>query len=226
MIQHLPTWIEILFIGVTILCLLLFHYSNDKPKRITSIIVLWSILHSILAYSGFYLNSTAFPPRFILVLAPAIAIILFSISKNRNWFVARRNRQLSTLLHIVRFPVEIILMQLFIFKMVPQLMTFEGRNFDIIMGISAPLIALLIYKKLIGKRALLIWNVLGLIMILFIFLNGIFSAELPFQQLAFDQPNIAPTYFPFILLPSTIVPIVIWTHISDIIILRKELKVK
>jgi hypothetical protein len=50
-----------------------------------------------------------------------------------------------------------------------------------------------------------------------------FNTELPFQQFGFAQPNRAVNYFPYVLLPDTIAPIVIWTHISDIIKLRKEI---
>lgn len=125
-------------------------------------------------------------------------------------------------MHTVRLPVEIVLFGLFIYQMVPELMTFEGRNYDIIMGITAPIIGILLLKKRISKKALLIWNILGLFLVTFILVNGVLSAELPFQQFAFDQPNRGLNYFPFVLLPATIVPIVVWTHISDILILVKN----
>ena len=75
-----------------------------------------------------------------------------------------------------------------------------------------------------SKKTLLVWNIIGLILVLFILFNGILSSELPFQQFGFEQPNRGINYFPFILLPATIVPIVIWTHLSDIIKLKKEIK--
>jgi len=127
-------------------------------------------------------------------------------------------------LHSVRLPVEIVLFGLFTHKMIPELMTFEGRNYDIIMGLTAPIIGILLIRKQLGKRGLLIWNMIGLVLIFFILFNGILSAELPFQQFVFEQPNRAINFFPFILLPATIVPIVIWTHLSDIIKLKTELK--
>jgi len=120
--------------------------------------------------------------------------------------------------------MEIVLLQLFIHKMIPELMTFEGRNFDIIMGITAPIIGFLYLKKWLRKKGLLVWNIIGLCLILFILLNGLLSAELPFQQFGFEQPNRALAYFPFVLLPATVVPIVIWTHLTDIIKLIREIK--
>jgi len=46
-----------------------------------------------------------------------------------------------------------------------------------------------------------------------IVLTAILSAPLPIQQLAFEQPNIAVMYFPFVYLPGFIVPIVLFSHL-------------
>lgn len=125
---------------------------------------------------------------------------------------------------MVRLPIEIILLQLFIYRMVPELMIFEGINFDIIMGITAPIMGLLLWRNKLSKKVLLAWNVFGLLLITIILVVGILSAELPFQQFGFDQPNRAVTYFPFVLLPALIVPLVIWTYISDILKLKMEIR--
>lgn len=222
MITTIPNWINLLFIVTWMLTLVLFHYANGKPNKLTLLIIGWSLLQSFLAYVGFYEDTQSIPPRFGLVLIPTILLIIYGLlPKQQKWIEKHRNTKISTFLHIVRLPVEIVLWQLFIFQMVPELMTFEGRNFDILAGITAPIVGFGFLKNWIGKKALLIWNVLGLILVLFILFNGILSAELPFQQFGFDQPNRAIIYFPFILLPAVIVPIVIWTHLSDIIKLGK-----
>lgn len=65
---------------------------------------------------------------------------------------------------------------------------------------------------------------IGLCLVSFILVNGVLSVETPFQQFAFGQPNRALAYFPFILLPAAIVPIVIFTHITDIIKIRREMR--
>ena len=225
MIEGLPQWINILFIITCVMTVILFYYSNGKPKLLTLLLILWSTIHSLLAFNGFYENTIVTPPRFALVLIPSVFVIIFGLlSKRKEWFLKARETRISTFLHIVRLPVEIVLYGLFINEMVPELMTFEGRNYDIIMGITAPIIGILFLRGSIGKKSLLIWNFIGLVFILFILINGILSSELPFQQFGFEQPNRAIIYFPFILLPATVVPIVLWTHLSDIIKLRKELR--
>lgn len=225
MIANLPVWIESTFILTCALTIGLFYFSNGKPKRLTLLIILWSVMQSILAYSGFYTNTHTIPPRFGFILIPSILMIIYgTLPKQQKWFLEKRNTKISTFLHFVRLPVELVLFGLLAHKMIPESMTFEGWNYDIMMGITAPLIGWLFLKERVSKKLLLSWNIAGLILVLSIYLNGILSAELPFQQIAFEQPNRAVTYFPFVLLPATVVPIVMWTHISDIIKLTREIK--
>ncbi|MGK0495554.1 MAG: preprotein translocase subunit SecY [Maribacter sp.] len=84
------------------------------------------------------------------------------------------------------------------------------------------MIADLWLKKTIGGKSLLALNVLSLLLVLFIFANGILSSELPIQMFGFEQLNKALNYFPFILLPATVIPIIIYTHLTDIITLLKK----
>jgi hypothetical protein len=201
----------------------IFHFANGKPTKLTLFIIIWSLGHSILAFIGFYEKTDLIPPRFLLILIPVLLFIIFGLTKKRlNWITQKRRIDLSTFLHTIRIPVEIILFYLFAYKMLPELMTFKGRNFDILAGISAPIIGILLLKKIIGRNTLIIWNVFGLFLILFVFINGILSSELPIQIFGFEQPAKAINYFPFVLLPATIVPIVIYTHVTDIIRLWKE----
>ena len=225
MIENLPSWISLIFIVTCLFTIGLFRYSNGKPKKLTLLIIIWSIIQSVLAYLGFYQITDTIPPRFGFVLIPTTLLIIYGLfPKQQKWFFTHRDTKISTFLHSVRLPVEIVLFGLFTHKMIPELMTFEGRNYDILMGITAPIIGWLFMKQKLSRKALLAWNIIGLTLVLFILFNGILSAELPFQQFGFEQPNRGINYFPFVLLPATIVPIVIWIHLSDIIKLSKEIK--
>jgi hypothetical protein len=225
MINNLPIWMEILFLVACLLTIGLFYHSNGKPKRLTLMIIIWSLIHGLLAFLGFYQDTSSIPPRFGWILLPSTILLVYGLlPKQQKWIIKNRDSKVSTFLHFVRLPVEMVLYGLFIHEMVPELMTFEGRNYDILMGITSPVIGVLFLTNKIGKQVLLVWNVIGLVLVLFILSNGILSAELPFQQFGFEQPNRGITYFPFVLLPATIVPIVIWTHLSDILKLSRELK--
>ncbi|OBX25136.1 hypothetical protein LX77_03238 [Gelidibacter algens] len=218
MIENLPNWINWLFLLTAMFTIGMFHVSNGKPVKLTFLIILWGLGQSILALTGYYQKTDIVPPRFLWVLIPVVCFIIFGMfKKQRTLMIESRQMNISTFLHVVRIPVEIVLFYLFVHKMVPGLMTFEGRNFEILAGISAPIVGVLTLKSLISRKMLIIWNVISLFLVLFIMVNGILSSDLPIQMFGFEQPNRAINYFPFILLPATIVPIVIYTHLIDII---------
>ncbi|MEX0275107.1 MAG: hypothetical protein AB3N16_12090 [Flavobacteriaceae bacterium] len=225
MIEHIPTWIEIIFLVVFLITIVFFHIANGGPKKLTLLILVWSAVHAILAFSGFYHDNQSMPPRFLWVLAPMLLALFYGtfFSGPRRWAMENRNLRWSTFMHTIRIPIEIILYYLFVYKAVPGLMTFEGRNFDILAGITAPIMGLLLLKGKLPRKVLLAWNIVSLCLVLFILVNGLLSARLPFQQFAFEQPNIAVEYFPFILLPATIVPLVIYTHLIDILKLGNQM---
>jgi hypothetical protein len=113
---------------------------------------------------------------------------------------------------------------LFLQGQIPQIMTFEGWNYDIIIGISALIIFVVLYFKehLLSKTFMLIWNVTGVLFLAVIVLTAVLSAPLPIQLLAFDQPNVAVLKFPSVFLPADIVPLVLLTHLLTIKKILKE----
>jgi hypothetical protein len=208
------------FIAITVIALLLFYVGTGKDKRILLISLLWLIIAGTLAYTGFFENNLAKPPRFLLVLLMAISLSIYFykiISPHKL------KPEYLTAIHILRLPVELCLYQLFLLKQVPLLMTFKGWNYDILMGISA--IVMVMYM-LYSKRKLpalffTVWNIAGLLFLTFIVAIAILSAPLPVQQFAFEQPNVAVAKFPFAYLPAYIVPVVFLSHL---LLLRKTAK--
>ena len=214
----LPSYINIAFIATAILSITLFYLATRKSKLIISILFSWAFVQSFIGYTGFYTITNSIPPRFMLMILPPIAlIIILFITKGGKRFIDNLDLKWLTLIHLVRLPVEIVLYGLFLAKAVPQIMTFEGRNLDIIMGVSAPLVFYFSHiKNKLSKRGLLVWNLMGVILVLNVAITGILSTPIAFQQFGFEQPNIAVLYFPFNLLPSLIVPLVLFSHFASI----------
>ncbi len=180
--------------------------------------LVWIVIVGLLGYSGFYRVNNTIPPRFIFLLGPGLLfVMLIFASKKGKKFANQLELKWLTLLHTIRIPVEIVLFYVFLEDFIPVEMTFEGYNYDIISGLSAPIIYYLFFvKKRIGKRGLLIWNFVCLGLLLNILTIATLSAQTPFQSMAFDQPNIGVAYFPFVWLPTVIVPIVFYSHLAGI----------
>lgn len=229
MLNNIPTYISLAFALTTVVTLLLFvwtiRHSNVESIRKQAnwalvVCILWLMIQALLTLKNVYLTDTdSFPPKIVLFgILPALLLIilLFVTPKGRRLLDSLPLRHL-TYLHMIRVPVEIVLFWLFLNKVIPELMTFEGRNFDILAGISAPIVANYTFKKSkIGRRGLLLWNIICLGLLLNIVVNALLSTPSPIQKFAFDQPNIAILHFPFSWLPTFIVPIVLLAHLTAI----------
>jgi hypothetical protein len=159
-----------------------------------------------------------------MVVPPLFFIIILFNTKKGKGFIDQLALSKLTFLHTIRIPVEIVLMGLYIINMVPKIMTFEGLNFDILSGITAPIIYYLVLnKRVVNLKTLLIWNIVCLFLLLIIVGLAILSSPSPFQKLSFEHPNIGVLYFPFNWLPSFIVPVVLFAHLAAI---RKIIKTK
>jgi hypothetical protein len=216
--EHLPIYIAFVF-GMTVLGGLGFFYKATNHSNTVLIVLLsWLGIQAAISLSGFYQNSYAMPPRFgLLVLPPVILIIsLFATEKGRQ-FIDSLDVKTLTMFHIIRIPVEIVLFWLFLNKTIPELMTFEGRNFDILSGLTAPFIYYFGFvKQNLSRNMLLIWNFICLGLLINIVANAALSIASPFQQFAFEQPNIAVLHFPFVWLPGCLVPMVLFAHLVSI----------
>lgn len=216
--ENLPAYISILFGLTTILTAWLFYKAAGNSKPVLLIILIWLAVQAFIARSGFYTVTDTLPPRFLLlVLPPFLGIAGLFMSPKGRKFIDSLDLKNLTILHTIRIPVEIVLFFLFTYKAVPELMTFEGRNFDILSGITAPVIFYFAFiNKQLDRKIVLIWNIICLVLLINIVCNAILSAPFPFQQFAYEQPNIAVLYFPFIWLPCCVVPIVLLSHLAAI----------
>lgn len=220
----LPGYVSIVFILTTFAAVAFLLQAAKKvgletlPSRILIFLLpLWIFFQAILGVGGFYqVTDGIMPPRIVVFgVLPAVSLIAVYFFFFRSSFIDRLPLRLLTMLHIVRIPVEIVLYWLSIGTLIPQVMTFEGRNFDIISGILAPIVYFVAFRGTRTYRWLLIgFNFLGLVLLANIVVTAALSIPGPMQQMSFDLPNRAVLYFPYVWLPTLVVPIVLFSHLS------------
>jgi hypothetical protein len=189
------------------------------PSRLLLFLMpFWILLQATLALGGVYNDSSSFPPRLVLfAILPAVSLIGLYFLFFRSSFIERLPLQSLTMLHLVRIPVEIVLLLLSLAGQVPMMMTFEGRNFDILSGLMAPVAYWLVFRGGRIRRGLLVgYNLAGLILLANIVSIAALSVPSPLQQLNLDRPNLAVLFFPYVWLPSVIVPIVLFAHLASL----------
>lgn len=224
--NHTPFYIPAVFIAASFVTVYLFYRACNRNLKLLMIVIGWMIVQSVVTATGFFTVENTLPPRFLLLLLlPVIGMItIFSTTKGKS-FLKNFDVKKLTVLHSIRIAIEMVLFWLFLNKAVPQLMTFEGRNFDLISGLTAPLIYYFGFvKRKLGTKTILAWNFICLAILLFTVTNAVLSAPTPLQKFAFDQPTVAVFYFPFVWLPGVVVPIVIFSHLITIRALMKGIK--
>ncbi|SNC67650.1 hypothetical protein SAMN06265337_2024 [Hymenobacter gelipurpurascens] len=219
-----PVGLAVAFGAITLGTVLWFWLAVRRaaPKAVGAVLLglaAWLAVQAGLAVQGFYQELAPRPPRLLLfAILPTLLVMgaLFATKPGRRFLDALPLGHL-TYLNVVRVPVELVLYGLFLAGQVPQLMTFEGRNWDIVAGLTAPLVGFWGFTHpRISRATLLIWHVVALALLLNIVAWAILSSPMPLQQVAFEQPNVAILKFPFVWLPAVVVPIVLLGHLVAI----------
>ncbi|HKH60145.1 MAG TPA: hypothetical protein VKA49_04905 [Flavitalea sp.] len=216
--ETIPLYVSVILALTTVLTGWLFYKASRYSKTVLIILLAWLFIQAVVGLTGFYQDTSVLPPRFLLAIGPPmLLIVLLFLTRRGRQFIDSLNLETLTFLHIIRIPVEIVLYFLFLHKGIPEVMTFEGRNLDIISGITAPVIYYLGFVS--GKlwpRTILAWNLICLALLVNIVTTAILATPYPFQKFGLDQPNVAIFYFPFVWLPAMIVPVVLLSHLASI----------
>lgn len=215
------------FIVIPVLLLLLFLWGVaaagrrfEEPagvRRITLVLSAavalgWMALTWVLASSGVLRRWDATPPPFALLV---IAVVILALRLSLGGFGARlaTGLPLWTLVAVqsFRFPLETAMHALYEQGIMPAQMSYSGRNFDIITGITALVVALIMRRR--NSRALVaIWNVMGFALLV----NVVTVAILSTPRIAFfgpDRVSSFVTYPPFVWLPAVMVLAALAGHV-------------
>ena len=184
----------------------------------------WLAFVGALSYFGVIGNATLRPPGAIYIFVPVfLFIILFAVRSQAGSRLALEV-PLSWLIgaQVFRLVVELFLHQLWKEGLVPRLMTYEGGNIDIFIGLSAPLAAWVATRGRSGQRAALLWNVMGLLALANIAARSVMTAPGPLHLLNADVPNIAIGTFPFTFIAGFCAPLAVLLHVLAIRALRSR----
>ena len=232
--QPVPAYVSVVFILTTsaTVTFLILAMKGDAFRKLPSqvlicLLPLWMIITGVLAAQGFYGHSEMWPPRIVVfAIFPALLTILLYFILFRKTFIDQLRIRDLTILHIVRIPVEIVLLWLFLAGGVPRSMTFEGRNLDILSGILAPIICFVAFRTRMENRWLIIaYNVLGLGLLINIVSIAVQAMPSPVFDPSSGPQNLALQFFPYIWLPAVVVPIVLFSHLAalwKLVVVRDE----
>jgi len=180
-------------------------------------IALWQIFTAILAYSGLLRATSSHPPLEPLLPVTALAILI-AVSRSGGFSEIARAIPIwqPIAFQSFRIVVEYLFYRLFIEGDAPVQVTFEGRNFDIFVGFTAPFVALAVCFRWIGKRGIIAWNLLGLLVLINTIVTVITSTPGPLHLNWPGEPFVAFGTWPVIWIPSFYAPLAIFLHVLSI----------
>lgn len=173
----------------------------------------WLLFTGLVAASGILRRFDAFPPPFAGLL---VAIVALGLTIGFSPLGTRLVRGLPLWLlvgsQVFRFPLELLMHQTYIEGVMPVQMSYSGRNFDIVTGVTAGLLGGWLARGRVPRGIVTAWNVLGFALLLNVVTVAVVSTP-PFRWFGDEHLNTFVTYSPFVWLPAVLVVAALAGHL-------------
>jgi hypothetical protein len=167
--------------------------------------VSWMAVTAAIARTGILRQWDRNPPPFMLLVfgigALAVGIVLSPLGRRLATYLP-----LWSLIAVqaFRLPLELAMHGMYERGIMPVQMSYTGRNFDILTGATAIVVAAFVSTGRGGRALVTTWNVIGLILLVNIVAIAVLSTP-RFHYFGEDQLNVWITYPPFVWLPAVMV---------------------
>ncbi len=232
--EDIPSYVAATFVAIVIavLCFLYYAVSTANPgkKSITpalviTVIVGWIFFISLQTFNGYFTNLSGIPRLPLMIGITLIAILFLFLWPRTRTILMKMPITTLHYIHIVRVPVEMVLWWLAVSRAILMDMTFEGGNLDIISGISAPFAAVfMVGARSKSRIGAIIWNLIALALLMNIVQMALGYMPYFYTPDTGQNANLGVFYFPYVLLPTFIVPTVLFSHLVSLyqLIFKKD----
>lgn len=196
----------------------LLKYANNPQalrKNAALLFTIWVTYVIAMTFTGILDNQSMPPKAPIFIIIPAF-IIAFVTTTRKGFQSVLKNtpKHVPIFIQSFRIIVELLIYGAFLEGFFPLRVTFEGLNYDILMGIIALPMGFLVLKGIAKRNAMLAFNIIGLMVL---GLTGYaFVTSFYFSDFVSASGEIALVQAPFILLPGVLLPFAVFYHIVSI----------
>ena len=183
-------------------------------QRYSAFLLMWVIYLVAISSTGI-LNDFTLPPKLpLIVVIPALLAVVFFITRpTTSTILEHTPMYLLVGFQGFRVFVELIIWLGFQEGYLPVATTFEGSNFDIIVGLTAIPIAFYTFKNKTSNQMLLFWNIAGLLILantvrVFVF-AGFFPELLGLKP---GQVGVEFVTIPYLFIASIYMPMAVFLH--------------
>jgi hypothetical protein len=204
------------------------HRASGWRKATAAAVVVgaWLGFTGVLAARGVLMDFSSLPPRLAIVVLPPVLLALAVGFGAADGVLRGLPPRWPVAVQVFRVGVEVLLARLAAVGLIAGMMTFHGANFDILTGLSAPLVAWLAFRRgRVARRMVVAWNACGMALVLNVVARGMLSAPTPFRMIVTDPPNTIVARFPIVWLPGFLVAAALLLHAASIrqmVLLRRD----
>jgi hypothetical protein len=199
---------------------------SKLPAQVAVFLALWLIYLSVISYTE-VLNDFSLPPKIpLLVVMPIFVVLIISLFKKVTTdFVSVT--AVSWLIYIqgFRIIVELIIWGAYQIDLMPLVTTFEGNNYDVLVGISAIPVAYYAKNIKASRKSLILWNIAGLLVLAntvrVIITSVYFPEAMGLNSGAFGADFVS---LPYLLIPGLFMPLAVYVHALSIKQLLRQTK--
>jgi len=174
--------------------------------------IAWLTVTWALADSGVLQQWDRRPPPFALLVPALVAIsVALAVSPFGRRFATEIPLWVLVGVQGFRLPLELAMHEMANRGVMPEQMTYTGRNFDIVTGATAIVVAWLLRTRRASAGLALIWNVVGLGLVVNVVIVAILATPM-FRYFGDDSLNTWVTYPPFVWLPTVMVTAALAGH--------------
>jgi len=195
-----------------------------RRARIGVGLAIWLGVLAVLAGQGYFLEFQSMPPRLTLAgLLPLVAGLLMLPTHGTRHFLAVTPPERLIYLQSFRIVMEIILWALAVQGRAPKLMTFEGRNIDILVGLTAiPIGWMVVERRAWPVWVAAAWNVVGILILANVVVHAQLALPTPFRAFVTEPSTAFLATFPYIWLVGFLVPFAFWLHAGSLVQLARR----
>lgn len=184
-----------------------------------ALLAAWMAYSGLAAGMGMFLDPESIPPPLFRLMGPGLLLVFLAAFSGFGKRLAKHLGYAALIgFHAFRLPLEGLLWWFHKQGRLPVQMTFEGRNLDIITGISAIVMAVLVGMGIASRRAIMIWNLAGFILLMNIMTVAILSIPGPMRRFHNEPANTLVLHFPYVWIPAVFV---LAAFLGHLLILRK-----
>lgn len=174
--------------------------------------------------NGFFLKLSLFPLPNIGLLFIPIIVGLTILSKSISFQKIVDNIFQPWLVGVqITRAMGVVFLTLYAQGLMPAEFAIPSGIGDVIIGTTAPFVALILFfKHSFGRKIAIVWNIVGFLDLIVSIILGFATSPTPYQSLALHNPNDLLFNFPLALVPIFAVPLSLLLHIFSLRVLLKN----